>query len=459
MYQINFSKPIHVHFIGIGGLSMSGLAKVLLDRGFTVSGSDRQKSPLTLSLEKDGAFIHYGQRAENITDDIDVVIYTAAIGKDNPEFARASELNIPMLTRAELLGQMMKNYHDAIAVAGTHGKTTTTSMLAQILSDSGKDPTVSVGGILPSIGGNIRIGQSGVFLTEACEYTNSFLSFFPTVGVILNIEEDHLDFFKDIEDIRHSFRRFAELLPMDGCLIINADTPDYEEIMRGLDCHVTTFSLEKEADYTAKDITWDSYGHASFTVYHHGKKLGSFFLKVPGLHNVSNALAAIACARVFHISPDEIAKSLSGFTGAERRFEYKGTIGGATIIDDYAHHPSEITATLDAAANYPHRKLWCVFQPHTYTRTAAFLNEFAKALAAADEVVLAEIYAAREVNTIGITSEDLAEKITQLGTPCRVLPSFDEIENYLLTSCEKGDLILTMGAGDIVRVGEHLLGK
>ena len=459
MYQIDFHKPLHIHFIGIGGISMSGLAEILLGEDFIVSGSDAKESPLTDALEKKGAKIFYGQRASNIGDDVEVVVYTAAIHPDNPEFACAAEKGLPMLTRAQLLGQIMRNYDTPIAVSGTHGKTTTTSMISQILLEADCDPTISVGGILPSIGGNIRVGNSETFVTEACEYTNSFLSFFPRISIILNMDADHLDFFKDIDDIRRSFRRFAELLPADGARIINTDTPHYEDIIEGLPCRVITYGLEHYAQYQAADITYDKYGHASFTVLKDGKKAGSFYLKVPGIHNVSNALAAIALAHLLGISDDVTARGLGSFTGTERRFQYKGEVAGVTIIDDYAHHPTEIQATLHAAQNYPHKKIWCVFQPHTYTRTKALLPEFAQALTLADHVVLADIYAAREKNTIGISSQDLQREIQELGTPCEYFPTFDEIENFLLKSCTQGDLLITMGAGDVVNIGEHLLGK
>ena len=265
MYQIDFHKPLHIHFIGIGGISMSGLAEILLEEDFKISGSDAKASPLTRTLEERGAVIYYGQRAANIKDNVDVVVYTAAIHPDNPEFACAKEKGLPMLTRAELLGQIMRNYDTPIAISGTHGKTTTTSMVSHILLEGECDPTISVGGILPAIHGNIRVGNSETFVTEACEYTNSFLSFFPKISVILNMDADHLDFFKDIDDIRHSFRKFAELLPADGTLIINADTPEYETITRDLPCHVLTYGLEHDADYTAADITWDKYGHPKYT--------------------------------------------------------------------------------------------------------------------------------------------------------------------------------------------------
>lgn len=459
MYQIDFHKPQHLHFIGIGGISMSGLAEILLEEDFQISGSDAKESSLTKMLEEKGAKIYYGQRASNITDSVEVVIYTAAIHEDNPEFACAKAKNLPMLSRAELLGQIMRNYQTPIAVSGTHGKTTTTSMISHILLHGECDPTISVGGILPAIGGNIRVGQSETFLTEACEYTNSFLSFFPKISIILNIDADHLDFFKDLDDIRHSFRRFAELLPSDGALIINADTPEYEAITKDLPCKVITYGLEHPADYTASDITYDEFGHASFTIVKNGEALGTCALKVPGIHNVSNALASFATGTLLDLPVNVITEGLASFTGTDRRFQYKGSVAGVTIIDDYAHHPTEIAATLKAVKNYPHKKTWCVFQPHTYTRTKSLLPEFAEALAMTDHVILADIYAARETDNLGISSEDLQKLIIKKGTPCEYFPTFDEIENYLLENCTEGDLVLTMGAGDVVLIGEHLLGQ
>ena len=459
MYQIDFHKPLHVHFIGIGGISMSGLAEILLGEDFIISGSDAKSSPLTQALEKKGARIYYGQRASNITDDVEVVVYTAAIHPDNPEFACAKEKGLPMLTRAELLGQIMRNYDTPIAISGTHGKTTTTSMVSHILLEGKCDPTISVGGILPAIGGNIRVGESETFVTEACEYTNSFLSFFPKISIILNMDADHLDFFKDIDDIRHSFRKFAELLPADGALIINADTPKYEMVAENLPCKVITYGLEHDAEYSASDITYDEFGHPTFHVLHNGADIGICSLKVPGIHNVSNALASIAAGRLLGLDNEVIFAGLKDFGGTDRRFQYKGKVGEVTIIDDYAHHPTEIEATLHAAHNYPHKKIWCVFQPHTYTRTKALLPEFAKALTLADHVVLADIYAARETDNLGISSADLQKQIRELGTPCEYFPTFDEIENFLLENCTQGDLLITMGAGDVVNIGEQLLGK
>jgi UDP-N-acetylmuramate--alanine ligase len=459
MYQIDFHSPIHIHFIGIGGISMSGLAEVLLKEGFTVSGSDARESELTTHLSSLGAVIFYGQKAENIQPGIDAVVYTAAIHPDNPEFAAAKAAGLPLLSRAELLGQMMRNYKTSIAVSGTHGKTTTTSMLSMILMEADTDPTISVGGILPQIGGNIRVGQSDLFLTEACEYTNSFLSFFPTVGIILNIEEDHLDFFKDLADIRNSFHRFAGLLPENGLLILNGAITDPAEITEGIRAKIVTYGLEGSEDYHADQISFDEKGCASFHLICRGSDSGKVTLHVPGLHNLSNALAALATSLELGISFDQAVAGLEAFHGTDRRFQYKGEVNGVTIIDDYAHHPTEIEATLKAAANYPHRELWCVFQPHTYTRTKAFLKEFARALSHADHIVLADIYAARETDTLGISSRTLQAEIEKSGKKCDYFPSFAEIEKFLSENCIHGDLLITMGAGDVLKIGENLLSK
>ncbi len=456
-YQIDFHKPVHVYFIGIGGISMSGLAEILLKEGFTISGSDARESALTIHLEKAGAKVFYGQTADHITEDIDVVVYTAAIHDDNPEFVAAKAANLPMLARAELLGQIMRNYPTAIAVAGTHGKTTTTSMLSTILLKAKKDPTITVGGILPQIGGNIRVGHSDTFLTEACEYTNSFLSFYPTVGIILNIEADHMDFFKNLQEIRTSFHRFAALLPEDGLLVLDSAIEHPEEITKDIRARVITCGLTGNEDYTAKDITYNEKGCASFTLCHKGNALGIVSLLVPGIHNVSNALSALSASLELGIDFEKAVLGLLDFQGTERRFQYKGMVNGITIIDDYAHHPTEITATLKAALHYPHRDIWCVFQPHTYTRTQAFLTDFAKALSLADHVILTDIYAAREVNTIGITSLALKEELEKLGKQCDYFSSFDEIEKFLLKKCMHGDLLITMGAGDVLNIGENLL--
>ena len=457
MYKIDFNHPLHVHFIGIGGISMSGLAEILLKEDFTISGSDQKPSELTKHLESLGATIFYPQKASNILDGIDVVVYTAAIHQDNEELMEVRKRNLPTLTRAQLLGQLMRNYNTPIAVSGTHGKTTTTSMLSHILLEADTDPTISVGGILPIINGNIRVGNSDVFITEACEYTNSFLEFFPKISIVLNVEEDHMDFFKDIDDIRNSFHRFANLLPKDGTLIINKNIEQVETITSNLSCRVITYSETQDADYMAQNITFDSLGNASFDLMKYGEFQGRIQMAVAGTHNVSNALSTIAAADIMGIPLETIQNGILSFTGTDRRFQVKGVKNGVTIIDDYAHHPTEIRASLTSARNYPHREIWCIFQPHTYTRTKAFFKDFAKALTLADHIILADIYAARETDTLGMSSEALAEEIKKLGADAYYLSSFEAIENFVLKKCIHGDMLITMGAGDVVNIGNSLL--
>lgn len=459
MYKLNFNNPIHVHFIGIGGISMSGLAEILLDEGFTISGSDSKESDLTKHLEAKGISVFYGQKASNIIPGIDLVVYTAAIHEDNPEFAEAKAQGLPMLSRAELLGQIMDNYEQSIAVAGTHGKTTTTSMISQILLEAKTDPTITVGGILEAINGNLRVGESEVFISEACEYTNSFLNFRPKYSIILNVEAEHLDFFKDLDDIRKSFHKFAANTLADGATIINGEIDNYAEIVEGLPQKIITYGLNSSYDYYAENITYDEKACAIFSVMHDGQKIMDVHLNVPGKHNVSNSLAAIALCDIMNIPNEAVISGLLKFGGANRRFQYKGKIDGITIIDDYAHHPTEIKATLTAAANYPHERLVLVFQPHTYSRTKAFLDDFAEVLSMADVVVLADIYAAREQNTYGVSSKDILNLLKKKGTEAYYLPSFEEIEKFLLKNCINGDLLITMGAGNVVEIGEALLGR
>ena len=459
MYKIDFEKPIHIHFIGIGGISMSGLAEILLKEGFTVSGSDNKASALTEQLEKNGAKIFIGQRAANITKDIQLVVYTAAIHPDNAEWKAANDAGIPMLTRAQFLGQLMDNYARSIAVSGTHGKTTTTSMISHILLEAKTDPTISVGGMLEAIGGNIRVGGSDVFLTEACEYTNSFLNFRPKYSIILNVEAEHLDFFKDINDIRRSFRKFAGNTLADGATIINGEIADHQELTDGLPQQIITYGFDDSCEYYADNLTYDDKACPSFTAMHNKEAICEIRLAVPGRHNAGNAMAAIALACTMGISTDAIIRGLDAFHGANRRFQYKGTVDGVTIIDDYAHHPTEIRATLTAAQKYPHKRLVLVFQPHTYSRTKAFLDDFAEVLAMADVIVLADIFAAREQNTFGVSSKDILERLTAKGKDAHYFPSFEEIEKFLLKNCMNGDLLITMGAGNVVEIGESLLGK
>lgn len=459
MYQIDFTKPIHVHFIGIGGISMSGLAEILLKENFHISGSDAKKSDIVDNLISMGAIVNIGQCAANITDDIDLVVYTAAIHKDNDEFAACIAKNIPMLTRAQLLGQIMNNYKYSVAVAGTHGKTTTTSMLSQIFMEADVDPTISIGGILDSIGGNVRVGKSDFFVTEACEYTNSYHSFFPYISIILNVDADHLDFFSGIDEIIESFHTFATNLPDNGTLVVNGDMDCLPRVTRDLKCNIITFGTNATNKYYPTDIEADEKGHMNYTLMIDGVANERVHLNIGGTHNITNSLATIAVADLLGIDREFILAGLACFGGAHRRFELKGTLGNVTVIDDYAHHPTEIKATLTTATHTPHHELWVVFQPHTYTRTKALFDDFADALKGFDHVIVIDIYAAREADTGLVHAKDLAAKIKELGTDARYFSSFDAVENYLLLNCQKNDLLITMGAGDVYLIGEEMLGK
>ncbi|NLM12860.1 MAG: UDP-N-acetylmuramate--L-alanine ligase [Epulopiscium sp.] len=460
MLDINFENTNQkIHFIGIGGISMSGLAEILVKKGFKVSGSDMKNSKITRHLEQLGVDFHLGHLPSNIKEDLDLVVYTAAVKEDNPELMEARKKNIPTMDRAEFLGQIMRNYPYAIAVSGTHGKTTTTSMLSHILLEAKKDPTISVGGILDAIGGNIRTGHSDYFITEACEYCDSFLKFFPYIGIILNIEEDHLDYFKDIEHIRKSFTSFAKRIPKDGTLVINGDIENIHAILDEVNCRVITFGTDaSRVMWTAANISYNEKACGSFDLFYQGKNMGRISLSVPGVHNIYNALAACACAYVLDIPVEDMANGLKKYTGTHQRFEIKGNLKGITIVDDYAHHPTEIKATLAVANRYPHNRLWCVFQPHTYSRTKAFLKEFAEALTAADHIILTDIYAAREKDLGEIHSKDLQREIEKLGKKAYYFSDFESIEKFLLQNCIPGDLLITMGAGDVNIIGEDLLG-
>ena len=460
MYNIDFNKPCHVYFMGIGGISMSGLAEILLGEGFQVSGSDMKESDITDSLKAQGVKINIGQVAENITDDINLVVYTAAIKEDNEEFKAVLAKNIPMLTRAQLLGQIMNNYKYGIAVSGTHGKTTTTAMMSHVLLQADTDPTISIGGMLDAIGGNIRVGHSDYFVTEACEYTNSFHSFNPFISIILNVDEDHLDFFSGIEEIAQSFKTFAEILPKDGLLVINGDMEHKDFITKDLDCNIITFGLNEGNKYQAKDITFDDEGHPSYKLYVDGKEIDTINLHSTGVHNVVNSLSVIAVADFLELDLKHTKSGLLECTSAKRRYEYKGvTKNGVVIIDDYAHHPTEIAATLKATNNTPHDELWVIFQPHTYTRTYALLDKFAEVLSTADHVILADIYAAREKDTGMVSSKDLCEKINSMGGNAIHMGDFLSIEKFVEKNCKKNDLLITMGAGNVDIIGDSLLKK
>ena len=440
------------YLIGIGGVSMSSLAEVLKGMGLEIEGSDINEGPNVTALRERGITVRIGHRAENIGEDTDFVVRTAAVHDDNPEVAEAVRRGIPVFERTQAWGAISKGYSNALCISGTHGKTTTTSMCTHILMAAEKDPTVMIGGTLPLLNAGHRVGNGNTIIMEACEYCNSFLAFYPTVAVILNIEEDHLDFFRDLEDIKTSFRKFAEIVPEFGSVVANFDDRNTMDALSGIDKKVMTFGLDSRADVYAENIQYFGAG-TEFDIYYHGKLFTDVTLHVPGEHNVKNALAATAAAICLGIRPNAVKYGLAGFNGAGRRFEFKGKYNGADVYDDYAHHPGELKALLNAVEKLNYNRTVLVFQPHTYSRTKSLFDDFVRELSRADVVVLAEIYAAREKNTIGISSADLAEKIEG----AQFYPTFAELEEALKKLARPGDLILTVGAGDVYRIGESLV--
>lgn len=456
--MIDLSQYNKIHCIGIGGIGLSAIAEILLSRGYEVSGSDMKESAETARLASKGARVFIGHRAEN-ADEADLLVFSAAVGHDNPEMKRAEERGIPILSRAQMLGLLMQEYENSIAVSGTHGKTTTTSMVSLILDRAKLEPTILVGGNLAEIGGNVKVGHSRYFITEACEYMDSFLSLKPKIEIILNIDSDHLDYFKDIDHIVSSFDKFAQLVPASGTIIAYDANPFVNQVIRDLD-NVVTFGLSENCDYYAANIQFNEEGMPAFDVCHDGQLLSRVQLAVPGEHNILNALAAFTCACALGVEPQLTKETLERYHGTQRRFDIVGTTAkGVKIVDDYAHHPTEIKATLSASENVPHNKLWCIFQPHTYTRTIALFDEFAEAFEKADKLILAEIYAAREKNIYKISSAQLAEKIKETHPHKEVLfmEDFAAIADYVDDQAQRGDMVITMGAGDIYKVGEMLL--
>lgn len=441
-----------IHLTGIGGVSMNSLAELLLSMGVPVTGSDRLHTDVTDRLEQLGARITYAHLAENV-EGAALVVRTAAVHDDNPEMVRAHEKGIPVMERAEAWGHLMRDYENVVCFSGTHGKTTSTSMMTLVTLEGGLDPTVMVGSRLPAIDGTLRIGGKGYFVAESCEYCNSFLNFAPTVAVVLNIEEDHLDFFKDLGDIIHSFRSFCELTPAEGLVVANADDENVMRCIDGLQRRIRTFGLSEGANVRAAEILEEN-GYYRFTVLVDGAPYAKVRLSVPGRHNMMNALACCAAAEFLGVPGEKTAQGLAAFTGSSRRFQLMGKMPcGATVVDDYAHHPSEMRATLEAARQMNFDRILCAFQPHTYTRTKALFDEFVQSLSLCDQAVLAPIYAAREKNTIGISSHDLAEKVPGAVA----LDSFEEIAAYLKQQAGPNDLVLTMGAGNINEVGPMLV--
>ena len=446
-----------VHMVGIGGISMSGLCDILMDLGIQITGSDEKNSPNIERLKMKNIPIFLKQEPSNITNQ-KLIVYTAAMNYNHPELEAARQKGIPVIDRATLLGEIMKMYEKSIAISGTHGKTTTTSMISSCLMEAGKNPTIHIGGVLDSIGGTTYVGGPRYFVTEACEYKDSFLKFFPTMAVILNIDSDHLDYFRDLDHIYDSFARFAGQIVPGGVLVGNADDELVARLMDQSGCRSIAYGLTSpKASWTARNISFDENGCASFHVVHDKKSIQRLKLSVPGLHNVSNSLACFAVCYTLGVPTEIIRTSLRKFTGTHRRFEHKGMVDGIRVVDDYAHHPTEVMATLKAAKSCARGKVLCVFQPHTYSRTHELMNEFSKAFTMADRVYLTDIYAAREKDTGLVHSSELTDRINQTINNAVYVSSFKEAVDRLIQDSSPGDMILTMGAGDVDRVGEMFL--
>ena len=446
-----------IHMVGIGGVSMSGIAEILVNWGFTVTGSNNVENENTKKLEKAGIKVFIGHNAENVVGS-DVVVHTAAVKDDNIELKTAKNLGIPTVERADFLGEITRCFSDTITIAGTHGKSTTTSMVSLCFLEANQDPSIQVGADLSQIDGNYKVGNSEHFIIESCEYVESFLKFSPKSEIILNIDNDHLDYFKTFENVKNAFVKYVKLLPDDGILVVNGDDKNCLDLPQYTHAKALTYGItNKNVDFFAVNIVFDNDGFPEFDVYSHDKFYERIKLHVPGMHNVLNALGCIALCNEYGLSSTDIKNGLSKFTGVGRRFEFKGKVNNASVYDDYGHHPTEIVATAKALMNKKYNQSWVVFQPHTYSRTKLLMDDFAKALLNFDNIILLDIYAARENNTYNVSSEDLANKIKTLGKNALFIKDFDECVSYLKSHVHENDIIITQGAGTVTEIGGKLI--
>lgn len=447
----------HIHMIGIGGVSMSGIAEILKNWGFTVTGSDASKSENTDKLISSHIPVTIGHDLSNL-EKSDLVVYSAAISKDDIELVRAKQLGIPIIERGSFLGKLTKAFKNTICISGTHGKTTTTSMVSMCFLEACKDPSIQVGAYLKSIDGNYRVGNSEYFIIEACEYVESYLKFFPKTEVILNIDNDHLDYFGTLENIVKSFGNYVRLLPDDGLLVLNWDDKNCMSLAKNTKAKVVTYGINStNANFIARNIQFDANGFPTFDVYFNNTFYKTISLSVPGVHNVLNALSCIAVCNEYGIEKEDIKNALHKYTGAHRRFEYKGSFNNVSVYDDYGHHPTEITATSNALKQKDYHESWVIFQPHTYSRTKNLLEDFAHALIHFDHIIVTDIYAARETNTYNISSQDLVEKINSLGKSAMYISDFKDIVTYVKENAMSSDIVLTLGAGTVTEVGPMLV--
>lgn len=448
-------KGKRIHMIGIGGSSMSGLAEMLMDKGYRVTGSDRSEGYLLGDVRAKGAEVYVSHRAENVHG-ADMVVYTAAIPADNPERVEAERLGIPSMERAYLLGQLMEGYPEAVGICGAHGKTTTTSMLSQILVECGLDPTIHIGGKLDAIGGSTRIGQGEAFLAEACEFRRSFLQMRPTMAVVLNIDADHLDCYKDIDEIESTFGQFMALVPEDGLIIGKGTDERILRQMAGQRCRKETFGLTAACDWHPVNLREDDRGYASYELYHGGTPVATVTMAVPGSFNVENGLAALAAAHALGADMTKAAESLSGFHGAHRRFELTDTIDGVEVFHDYGHNPTEMRNALNIARKRCKGRLWAVMQPHTYSRVRSLFSDYLTCTEVADFTLVTDICAAREKDPGDLNSGMLVDGMRAKGIDATWTPSFDDTERYLRAHWQPGDLVLTMGCGDVNLLNDQI---
>lgn len=427
---------------------MSGIAEILNNLGIKVTGSDMNQSENTQKLIEHGFNVTIGHDLENVSK-CDLVVYTAAISKNDVELLKAKEYNIPTLERSTFLGYLTKCFKNTIGISGTHGKTTTTSMVSICFIKANLDPTIQVGAMLKQLDGNYRIGNSDYFIIEACEYVESFLQFSPKTEVVLNIDNDHLDYFKNFNNIKNAFIKYVKLLPDDGILVLNADDSNCLDLSEYTNAKIVTYGINNNADFIAKNIQFNCNGFASFDVYYNNSFYNNFCLSVPGSHNILNALACISLCNFYNIDKDIIKQGLLEFTGAHRRFEHVGEFNNFSIYDDYCHHPTEISATAKILQNKKYNESWCIFQPHTYSRTKKLLDDFAKCLLDFDHIIITDIYAAREINKYNIKSQDLVDKINKYGKDAILISDFNDICNFIKQNAKANDIVLTLGAGSI----------
>ena len=454
--MFDLKKYKNIYMIGIGGISMSGLAHILASWGFNVSGSNNEENNVISGLIENGIDVKIGHNYDNINDAHDLVVYTAAVKMDNPEIVHAKELGIPVMERGLFLGELTKLFKDTIGIAGTHGKTTTTSMVSLCFLEAGLDPSIQVGSMLNQINGNYRVGKSDYFIIEACEYMDSYLNFKQKSAIILNIDNDHMDYFKTFDNVKKSFKEYVSHLPNDGLLVLNGEDKNCLELALDTNAKVITYGLDNKSNYYATNINFDENGFGSYDLYKRDEYIDRIELSVVGPHNILNSLACVSLCLYYGLDIDSIKRGLKNYIGAARRFEYKGEFNGAKVYDDYGHHPTEVSAVAKSILNKKYNKSWVIFEPHTYSRVKNHMIDFAESLKTFDNIIITDIYAAREENVYGVTPEDIINELKKLGKSAIHISDYEDIKEYLNENIVEDDLILTLGAGYVTKLSEML---